>query len=121
MGLVGKRTIPALRVYEIITNNSFTDDVSDVQGHHMYKMIVGNLHVFSAKQQKHLESRSCRFCMFRDVQPPQKLKKSGGARDRSRSRGSSSASRVRRSQKQSAPSSEPAMAPDPRMRQRGAM
>lgn len=90
--LAGKKTVPVNKIYETVTKRSFTAGVADVQGHRMYRLLMANLHIFSPKQQKHLQSDACGFTAFASA--PESSKRSG---NRSRRHSQRSLSPGRRS------------------------
>mmetsp|Transcript_16790 Transcript_16790/g.28982 ORF Transcript_16790/g.28982 Transcript_16790/m.28982 type:complete len:267 (-) Transcript_16790:85-885(-) len=75
--LAGKKTIPVNRVYETIMSRRFLSDVTDVQGNRIYKLLNANLHIFSSKQQKHIQSESAGFTAFKNVAVAEKPEKKG--------------------------------------------
>eukprot|EP00440_Ansanella_granifera_P072722 gb/GFBE01078918.1/.p1 GENE.gb/GFBE01078918.1/~~gb/GFBE01078918.1/.p1 ORF type:complete len:281 (+),score=55.83 gb/GFBE01078918.1/:1-843(+) len=64
MLLVGKRTIKAGTFYECIMDRKFVSGIPDSIGAQMKASILGNLHLFSPKQQKSLQAPECHFNQF---------------------------------------------------------
>eukprot|EP00913_Durusdinium_trenchii_P015664 g14722.t1 len=59
-----KKTIKANAFFELIMEKAFISDVPPELGTRMKASILANLHLFSSKQQKALQSESCQFNMF---------------------------------------------------------
>eukprot|EP00913_Durusdinium_trenchii_P015665 g14722.t2 len=57
-------TIKANAFFELIMEKAFISDVPPELGTRMKASILANLHLFSSKQQKALQSESCQFNMF---------------------------------------------------------
>lgn len=62
--LAGKQQLKPGIVYDIVTHKEFVSGVSDKTGAIMKAMLLANLHLFSQKQQKTLQSDASPFCSF---------------------------------------------------------
>lgn len=113
--LAGKKTIPVNRVYETILSKKFLSDVTDVQGNRIYKLLIANLHIFSSKQQKHIQSDSAGFTAFKNIAIPEKAEKT---RKSKKSKDTEGHERRRRSRSCSAPARRSRSSSDDRRRTR---
>jgi len=57
--LAGKKSIQVSAIYDIITHKRFVNSIQDRTGGQMKAVLLANLHLFSAKQQKFLQSEAC--------------------------------------------------------------
>lgn len=64
MILVGRKTIKANAFFDLIMDKVFISDVPAEIGTRMKASVLANLHLFSSKQQKALQSESCHFNTF---------------------------------------------------------
>ncbi|CAK0833036.1 unnamed protein product [Prorocentrum cordatum] len=62
--LVGKKAVKAQLVYDIVAHRKFVAGASDKTGERMRALLLANLHVFSAKQQKYFSSEANEFSSF---------------------------------------------------------
>eukprot|EP00490_Sorites_sp_Unknown_P010244 CAMPEP_0114644672 /NCGR_PEP_ID=MMETSP0191-20121206/4100_1 /TAXON_ID=126664 /ORGANISM="Sorites sp." /LENGTH=240 /DNA_ID=CAMNT_0001857165 /DNA_START=52 /DNA_END=770 /DNA_ORIENTATION=+ len=67
MILVGRKTIKANAFFDLIMDKIFISDVPPEIGTKMKASVLANLHLFSSKQQKALQSESCHFNTFASV------------------------------------------------------
>mmetsp|Transcript_62675 Transcript_62675/g.141443 ORF Transcript_62675/g.141443 Transcript_62675/m.141443 type:complete len:236 (+) Transcript_62675:88-795(+) len=138
--LAGKKGIKVEVVYDIVTNKKFTQDVRASQGAQLKSMLYANLHLFSSKQQKILQSEGSGFAEFslappggRDADSGKRRSSADASSSKRRRRGSSeesssgsrgdrSPARKSRSSRDGgrAPPPRPAAKVDPRIFARGA-
>lgn len=64
MIMVGRKTIKANAFFDLIMDKVFISDVPAEIGTKMKASVLANLHLFSSKQQKALQSESCHFNTF---------------------------------------------------------
>lgn len=83
--LAGKRRVQLAAIYDIVQHRKFTDGISHGVGRQMRTLLLANLHLFSQKQQRALQSDSCRFNSFTSEEDePIRLTGTGDAASRSR-------------------------------------
>ncbi|CAE7701160.1 unnamed protein product [Symbiodinium sp. CCMP2456] len=61
MLLIGRKMLKASDFYELVMDKAFISDAPAEVGARMKASILANLHLFSSKQQKALQSESCHF------------------------------------------------------------
>jgi len=83
---VGRKHIKANTFYEIVMDEGFARDLHPLIGARMKASLLGNLHLFSSKQQKMLQSETNHFNNFKD----EKKKKDKSSKKKRRERSSSS-------------------------------
>eukprot|EP00439_Symbiodinium_sp_Y106_P027340 s5490_g3.t1 len=64
MLLIGRKMLKASDFYELVMDKAFISDAPAEVGARMKASILANLHLFSSKQQKALQSESCHFNQF---------------------------------------------------------
>lgn len=82
---VGRKHIKANTFYVIVMDEAFARDLHPLIGARMKASLLGNLHLFSSKQQKVLQSETNHFNNFKDEK-----KKEKSSRKKRRDRSSSS-------------------------------
>jgi len=96
-----KKYVPSSTIYDIATNRKFISGVSDGVGKQMNSTLMANLHLFSSKQQRFLQSDlSTFYCFSHADEAEDSGSESAGRRDRIRGEnqarnGSRSRSRAR--------------------------
>jgi len=64
--LAGKKRVQLAAIYDIVQHKKFVDGISHGVGKQMRTLLLANLHLFSQKQQRALQSESCKFSAFAD-------------------------------------------------------
>mmetsp|Transcript_54419 Transcript_54419/g.117783 ORF Transcript_54419/g.117783 Transcript_54419/m.117783 type:complete len:259 (+) Transcript_54419:24-800(+) len=77
--LVGKKSIKAASVYDIVTDKKFVSGVSETVGAQMKAMLLANLHLFKPREQKHLQSSESTFSTFGTLVQARQAEERGGA------------------------------------------
>mmetsp|Transcript_48291 Transcript_48291/g.87231 ORF Transcript_48291/g.87231 Transcript_48291/m.87231 type:complete len:346 (-) Transcript_48291:16-1053(-) len=109
--LAGKKVVAVTTLYNIATNKKFVAGVTDSQGGRMKAMLMANLHLFSSKQQKYLQSDASNFYDFELPSAKGPRSRSRSAKPAPRSRSPKARSRSpkasRRKRREATPSSSP--------------
>jgi len=89
--LVGKKQLKVVEIYDLVVHKKFASGANDKVGGHMKQLLLSNLHLFSSKQQKFLQSDECALNAYpTPVAPPRpaaeaKKRRRGGDADSSSS------------------------------------
>jgi len=105
--LAGKKSLKVGVVYDIVTHEKFVAGVKDQIGAQMKAMLFANLHLFSPKQQKSLQSESSRLSTF-DIA---RVVAGSKRKDRSRSRSPDAQRKKKRKKKRRKQSSSSGSSP----------
>jgi len=62
--LAGKKRVQLAAIYDIVQHKKFVDGISHGVGKQMRTLLLANLHLFSQKQQRALQSDACKFSAF---------------------------------------------------------
>jgi len=93
LALAGKKRVQFAAIYDIVQHRKFVDGISQGLGRQMRTLLLANLHLFSQKQQRALQSDSCRFNSFTSESDyPISLTDTGDANRSGRRAGSSRSS-----------------------------
>mmetsp|Transcript_77929 Transcript_77929/g.215416 ORF Transcript_77929/g.215416 Transcript_77929/m.215416 type:complete len:269 (+) Transcript_77929:63-869(+) len=62
--LAGKKRVQLASIYDIVQHKKFVDGISHGVGRQMRSLLLANLHLFSQKQQRALQSETSKFSAF---------------------------------------------------------